>query len=144
MDNQTPEAQEATYQSYESARDSMQMITDTGKRIKFIGKQYITDDQDCIEYLNEQIKRGLKTITKGKLLTALESNPMEALKAAHFEEFQTLQIEAAKNAALGVKRDAGEEEGKGGHKAGAPLNTSAMLKKQISIPAAAPAATSKK
>lgn len=80
---------EKKYQHYASSRVSTRMLTKTGREIKFVNYQFITDDKDLIEYLNGEIAMGLRAITKGELLTHAESNPMEILKAALKKELES-------------------------------------------------------
>ena len=57
------------YQHYKSSRISMRMITPTGGRITFTGYEFITRDKDIIDFLDEEISKGLREVTKGELLT---------------------------------------------------------------------------
>lgn len=99
--------EEKKYQHYASSRISMRLITLKGKKITFTNHQFITDDKDIIEYLDTEISNGLNVITKGKLMTHSESDPMAILRKKHFEEFQKEQDELAKKAALGIQDDMG-------------------------------------
>ena len=109
---------EKKYQHYASSRVSTRMLTKTGREIKFVNYQFITDDKDLIEYLNGEIDAGLKAITKGELLTHAESNPMEILKAALKKELEAeieIRIRAEIEAELKGKEvelpDMGKTEG---------------------------------
>lgn len=102
-----PKQAEKKFQHYGSGRSSTRVVTTTGRRIDFTNHQFITGDKDLIDFLNGEIDAGLHGITKGQLMTSEEANPMEALKASHFKEFQEMQAEALKRQALGIERDMG-------------------------------------
>lgn len=108
-----PKKEGRMFQHYSSAKSAMQMITEKGKKIKFVSYQFITDDEDIIEYLNTEIKGGLRDITKGKLMSLEEANPMVAIRRQHFIEFQEEQERQRVAEALGEERNMGEtNEGK--------------------------------
>ena len=89
------------YQQYTSSRSSMKMITKKGVPITFINYQYITDNKECIEYLNAEIAAGLNLVEKGDLVSSEEADPMSALKKRHIEEYLAEQaIEAEKSTKL--------------------------------------------
>ena len=112
---------EIKYQHYQCARQSMKMITPKGKKIAFVNFQFITCDQDCIDYLNEAINRGVRSITKGKLMTREEANPMSALKAEWKKEWEAEQAEKRTKDALGVMPDMGSTAKKGSSDTKQPL-----------------------
>jgi hypothetical protein len=124
-EQETQEAQEAIpdikYQHYNSSRVAMCMTTYAGKKISFANYTFITADPDIIQYLDTEIDRGLNTVTKGKLLTTAEADPMKILKAAHFQEF----IDAQANAAgAGYSADMGNTKSKEAIAAGpAPMSS---------------------
>ena len=103
----TAQAEEKRFQHYASAKQSIQLLTERGKKICFIGFKFITDDPDCIEYLNREIKDLTLGITKGKLLTAEEADPMSAYKKKVIAEYLAKQIEAKKAEAAGEFQDMG-------------------------------------
>jgi len=79
--NNNPVEEERKFQHYSCAKQTMRTFTDTGRAITFINFQFITDDEDLIEYLNTQIaKRALPGIAKGASMTSEEASPMSALK----------------------------------------------------------------
>lgn len=84
-------AADAEYQQYTSARIAASLITPEGKRINFTNYEYYTKDTDIMEYLNNQIAKGLKGFKRGKMVRASEINPMAALKRKHIEEFLASQ-----------------------------------------------------
>ena len=90
------------FQHYISSLISVQLITTMGKRIKFNNYSYITEEKDCIDYLDDEIAKGLRGIYKGELLTKEESDPKERYKA---------QIIAEHYAALAKGKDFGTTEG---------------------------------
>lgn len=111
----------------------MQLRTTTGKKIGFVGNAFITADPDCIAYLDAEIKAGLNVITKGKLLTSKEADPMEQLKAKHIAEYKAEQEKIATDAAKGVTRDMGNTKSKDAIAAGAkPLSTSGVINADLS------------
>jgi len=85
------------YQHYSCSKQSTKLVTTNGKTVVFTNYSLITKDEDVIDYLNDEIKKGLNIITKGQLLTHKEADPMEALKAKHVKEYLA-SIEAAKSA----------------------------------------------
>lgn len=103
---------EVKFQHYASSRIAMNLVTEEGAKLRFVNHQYITSDKREIEYLDDQIDRGLSVITKGELLTAEESDPMAALKRKHIAEY--LEKEAAElvAAAKGEVRDLGTTDSK--------------------------------
>lgn len=103
---------EQKFQHYTSSRQSMQMITCLGRKIVFVGYSYMTCEQEIIDYLDDEIKKGLKVVTKGKLLTSKEADPMEALKTKHREEFLAEQAQELKDIALGKTKDMGNTKSK--------------------------------
>ncbi len=102
------------FQHYKAAKTSMRLISSLGTKITFINHEFITCDKDAIDYLNNEIERGLPGITKGELLTREEADPMTALKKQWEEEFKAKQAEAAVQAALGREKDMGETDSKPG------------------------------
>jgi hypothetical protein len=118
---------ELKFQHYKSARTAVNLITSTGGKVKFTGYEFITRDEAIIEYLDNEIAKGLPGIVKGALLTSSEANPMEALKRKHFAEFQAQQVEAATNKALGVQNDMGNNKPAGSAQIN-PANTNDVAK----------------
>ena len=112
---------EVKYQHYQCATQSNKMLTTTGKKIEFVNFQFITCDPDCIEYLNDEINRGLRNVTKGKLMTREEANPMSALKAEWKKEWEAEQAEKRTKDALGVMPDMGSTAKKGSSDTKQPL-----------------------
>ena len=100
------------YQHYNCARIAMNMVTEEGKKIRFVNHQYITADEHEIKYLNDQIKRGLTVITKGELMTAEEADPMEALKRKHIAEYLAKESAELVAEAKGESRDMGSTASK--------------------------------
>lgn len=96
---QTPE--EKKYQHYSCSMNAMKTITPTGKKIVFVRGELITDDKEVIEYLDDQISKGLKMFTKGALLTHEEADPMANLKKKFIEEYLADQEKKKQDAALG-------------------------------------------
>lgn len=108
-ESKKPEAPK--YQHYASARVAMRLITDKGVPIIFTGYQFITQDEDVIEYLNTEIKKGLPGILKGELLSLEDKDPMAALKRKHIAEYEEEKVQEAIAAAKGETQDMGKTEG---------------------------------
>ena len=100
------------YQHYNCARIAMNMVTEEGKKIRFVNHQYITADELEIAYLNDQIDRGLKVITKDKLMTLEEADPMAALKRKHIAEYLAKESAELVAESKGESRDMGNTESK--------------------------------
>lgn len=105
---------EKKYQHYSSSRISMRMISTKGRLINFTNFGFATDDQEVIDYLDNEIKLGLKDITKGALITEEEADPMYAFKQ------QVIAEHEAKKAA----EAAGELQNFGGTPGAVDLNVS--------------------
>lgn len=103
-------ADETVYQHYSSSRVAIKLITDKGKKITFTDYQFITADQDIIDYLDTEIKSGMNVVTKGKAMTSEEADPMAALKRRHIAEYLETQETQAKADALGELRNMGSTE----------------------------------
>jgi len=101
------------YQHYSSARIAMRLVTEKGKRIIFTGFEYYTQDEDIIKYLDDEIKQGLPGITKGKLMSFAEKDPMEKLKREIIAEHEEKKAQEAADAARGIKKDMGNTKEKG-------------------------------
>ena len=79
------------YTQYTSSRISTCLITPSGKRINFTNYEYYTQDLENISYLDREIDRGIRGITKGKQVTEADINPLTAQKRKHIEEFLASQ-----------------------------------------------------
>ena len=101
------------YQHYTSARIAMRLVTKTGKRIIFTGYEYFTQDEDIMEYLDDEIKQGLPGITKGKLMSFAEKDPMEKLKREIIAEHEEQKAQEAADASRGITKDMGNSKKKG-------------------------------
>lgn len=99
------------FQTYKSSRRAMQMLTETGRKIRFTEFLFITKDRELIAYLDSEIELGSRDITKGEKVSTDERDPMAVLRAKHFKEFQDMQAKEAANRALGITRDMGKTEG---------------------------------
>jgi hypothetical protein len=87
-----PKQETAKFQHYQSSRIAMRMITDKGKKIIFTKFEFLTQDEEIITYLDTQIAEAKYTgrnlgITKGKLLTYDDIDPMAVLKRKHIAEY---------------------------------------------------------
>lgn len=105
-----PKVEEKKFQHYAYSKACTQMITEEGKKFSFVAGKLITDDKEIINYLDEQIRAGLNTITKGALLSAKESDPMRAVKAAAVADYIAEQKALNKNSALGIKENMGSTD----------------------------------
>jgi len=125
---QTPQVQQVDvkdvpkYQHYSSARIAMRLVTEKGKRIIFTGFEYFTQDEDIIKYLDDEIRQGLPGITKGKLMSFAEKDPMEKLKREIIAEHEDKKAQEAADAARGIKKDMGNTK-KGSEPAINPLGS---------------------
>jgi len=95
------------FQEYKSSRSAMRLITDTGIKITFTNFRLLTQTKEAIEYLDKEIASGLPGITKGKLLTLDEVNPMETMRRDLESKIRKELAEEAKQAALGNTKDMG-------------------------------------
>lgn len=95
------------FQEYKSSRPSIRLITKTGIRITFTNFKLLTQTKEVIEYLNDEIEKGLPGITKGKLLTLDEVNPMQTLRREIEAEVRADLIKEAADKAAGISRDMG-------------------------------------
>lgn len=96
-----PVVEEQKFQHYASSRISMRLISTHGRKITFTNFKFITADQECIDYLDQEIAGTLRgIIKKGELLTHKEADPMAKVKAAavaeYLEEQEKLALDAAK------------------------------------------------
>ena len=81
-------SEKPTFQHYTSAKTTMRMITPKGARITFIDNSFVTSDSEVIRYLDRELKNPTLGITKGKLMTAEDADPMKALKAKIIAEHE--------------------------------------------------------
>jgi len=127
------EVKEVKYQHYNSSRQSMRMITEIGRMISFVNYQYMTCEDDLIDYLNTEIDKGLNVVIKGELLTSKEADPMAALRSKMKEELLKEIAEEAKDRALGKTKDMGNTKTKEAIASGAkPLSTTGVVTKDAS------------
>jgi len=109
----TSEVPVPKWQHYKSSRPALKMITKEGTRVVFTKFTFMTQDQLVISYLDAEIALGLNVISKGELLTAEESDPMEALRRKHIEEYKAEEIAKRVAEAKGETRVLGNTEGGG-------------------------------
>ena len=82
-----PKTTEAkVYQVYKSTIANQRLITPTGRLIKIIGGQYITDNKEDIEFLDKEISSGFPYIKKEKEITSEDLDPMAVLRRQIREE----------------------------------------------------------
>jgi hypothetical protein len=82
------------YNQYFSSRPKIGITMPTGKRIDFVGGMYLTDKEDEIGFLNEQIKLGHQMIyiRKGaEVVDADALDPLAAVKKKAVEEYLAQQ-----------------------------------------------------
>lgn len=109
---ETEQTDEQEFQSYACSRSSTRLITPAGFRITFTDFKYLTQNEDAIAYLDYEIQAGnLIGITKGKVVTTSDLNPMEALRKTVRAELIAELAEEAKNSALGIVKDRGKTAG---------------------------------
>ncbi len=103
--------EEVRWQQYTSARRAIRTFTDKGKSIKFTNYEYFTREKDVAMWLDSQIAiNGLPGVTKGKLLTSSERDPMEVLRKQHIAEYLKDQEQIKVDAAKGLFPDMGSTE----------------------------------
>jgi hypothetical protein len=103
---------EQEFQQYKSAKSAVRFITREGLRLTFTKFQFLTQNQDAIDYLDEEIARGLQGVTKGAILTTSDLDPMQSMrKQVRAELLAELQQQAADEAA-GKSKDMGETKNK--------------------------------
>ena len=103
--------EENMYQHYACARQSMKMITHGGKKIIFTGYKLITRDQDVIAYLDDEIRKGIRVVTKGELLSTEDSDPMASYRKQVIAEYEAKQAAEKMAAAVGDLPEVGTTEG---------------------------------
>lgn len=99
------------YNQYFSTRPRVNITMPNGKRISFIAGSYVTDAQDEIAFLDEQIRLGLQVIytKKGQETVTAESlDPLAAIKKKAIDEYL-----AAQQAQADPDRDMGDTGAKG-------------------------------
>ena len=103
---------EQEFQQYKAAKAAVRLITREGIRITFTNFQYLTQNPDVIDYLDEEIAKGLQGITKGGVLSTSDLDPMQSMrKQARADLMAELEQEAL-DEAKGVSKDMGETEHK--------------------------------
>lgn len=110
-DKPEPSEDDTIYQHYSSSRIAVKLITDKGKKVIFTNYQFITADQDIIDYLDAEIKAGMNVVTKGKAMTSEEADPMAALKRKHVAEYLEQQEALSKENAAKSRDFGATEEG---------------------------------
>ena len=76
---------EDKWQHYKSSRIALNMITFQGHKINFANYQFMTQDPEQIDYLDNEIANGQNVIEKGELLTK-EADPMAKLRKEVLEQ----------------------------------------------------------
>ena len=99
------------FQKYTSSRQAVRLITDNGFRITFTDHTFLTQNEGAIEYLDREIAKGLRSITKGDVLTTEDLDPMAVLRKKFFAEFQEKQAKERADAANGIFPDMGTTAG---------------------------------
>jgi hypothetical protein len=103
---------EQEFQQYKAAKSAIRLVTKEGLRITFTNFQFLTQNQDAIDYLDSEIARGLQGITKGGILATSDLDPMQSMrKKVRLELLAELQ-EQASNEAAGNSKDMGETKNK--------------------------------
>ena len=130
MDTKNVKSNEQKFQHYTSSRQSMRMITEEGRKVTFVNYEYMTCEQAIIDYLDMEIGKGLKVITKGEMLTSKEADPMEALKTKHIKEYLAAEMKEAQDKAVGITKSMGNSKSKEQLAAGSkPLSTTGVTTK---------------
>jgi hypothetical protein len=101
------------FQHYRSAKTSMRLISSKGTKITFVRHEFVTCDNDAIEYLNTEIDNGtIPGITKGELLSREEADPMAMLRKQMKAEAKAEMEAEAVARAKGVEKYMGETDNK--------------------------------
>ena len=106
----SPAAKEQEFKEYKSARAATRLITDTGFRITFTKYTYLTQNEDAIKYLDEQIKLGVPGITYAGIKTSSDLDPMAAMRKKFYAEFEAEQKAKLADAAIGKLPNMGNYE----------------------------------
>lgn len=90
---QTTEAakDERVFTKFSSTRQATRMFTHKGIRISFVNHQFITDNEEIISYLRDEIKQGLRVIKEEGQYTSADLDPMVQLRNKFFAEFKAEQ-----------------------------------------------------
>lgn len=99
------------YNQYFSTRARVNITMPNGKRINFVAGTFVTDSQDEITFLDEQIKLGMQVIytKKGQeTITSDALDPLAAIKKKAVDEYLATQSKQ-----LDPQRDMGNTESKG-------------------------------
>lgn len=86
------------FHQYFSSRPSLTIVMENGNRIRFVGGVYMTDNEQEISFLNEQIRCGHQMIyvKEGqKIVDADALDPLAAVKKRAVEEYIAQQKLAA-------------------------------------------------
>ena len=112
----TPEIKvipEKTYHVFHNTIQSVKMITTGGRTMAFVLGKYVTDVEEEITYLNNEIEVGnihLYTKEGEERMTASDLDPMASLRKKHFKEFAKTQAEVARKIAAGEPLSQSESE----------------------------------
>lgn len=99
------------FQQYRYSKPSCRMITTKGKKFSFVEFELLTQDEDIITYLDNEIKLNPRLgITKGALMSVDDKDPMAALKRQHVAEYLTEQKQKAIDKVAGITRNMGVTE----------------------------------
>ena len=105
-------AEEKQFEIFYSFRGSMRMTCPTGKAIGFISGKFVTQDQECIDYLKQEIGNKNPYIyqEEGKeTITSEELDPMAGLRKRIIAE-EAAKIVASAKAQLAATRELGNTE----------------------------------
>ena len=89
-----PKAPEKTFQTYKSSLPNQKIAMPNGKMIRITSHQYITDMEDEIAFLDNEIKLGFPYLTKSGEMTSTELDPMSALRAKIIAEYEADKVPA--------------------------------------------------
>jgi len=101
-------APEKRFHQFFAARPRITIVMPDSTRIHFVGGRYLTDKQNEIEFLTNEVKRGhdIISIREGEeTLADTALDPLAALREKFFAEFQLAQ-----KAAIDPKNDFGKSE----------------------------------
>jgi len=92
--SQVDKTPEKTFQTYKSSLPNQKIAMPNGKMIRITSHQYITDMEDEIEFLDNEIKLGFPYLTKTGEMTSTELDPMSALRAKIIAEYEADKVPA--------------------------------------------------
>lgn len=91
----TATKEQKVYQVYKSSLQSHTIIMPKGKQLRIFNYQYITDNEEEIEYLDYEISQGFIYLEKMDKVTSEDLDPMAALKRKIIADYEAEKAAAA-------------------------------------------------